>query len=805
MSLLFDAEETFVTLCQSMGIDVRIQKAIMRLGHVRPTLVQSKCLPIAISSGRDLLVRARTGSGKTLAYCIPILQKLLSSTSTSSVEQQQQQQQLQQQLSNTSNTNHVCTSVRAVILVPTRELCAQIHQVLQQLIYYCSDQVTIAVLSCGTASIHNSSHNAAGVAAAKKNQRRHSNNDEFERQEAMLRDQPNIIIATPNALLTHVRRGGNDNSNSSNNATTAKNEKGKKHHPSNSGNRSLTMSIDLKSSLEMLVIDEADLILSFGYSNDLQEISTTALPRIYQGMLLSATLNPEMDQLKKILLHTPVIVKLEQDDDTVRNTAVTSSSGLLLKQFYIALPNKDKNLVLYVFIKLGLLKGKGLFFVNTTDAGYRLKLFLEQFHIRSAVLNAELPFRSRMNIIEQYNVGNFDYLIATDTSTDAAAVAKTNATSKAKYQNEDDDDNNGDEDDSDDNHNLAEDEANDGKDSSSSTTKSVSVNKSKRIVDSGYGVSRGLDFRNVSFVVNVDLPPNPRSYAHRVGRTARGGAKGVALSLIDINSNEQLQILHDIQDSQPRIPIVGASTETLNAASSATTNAMDDTMSTTNHFDQPQPVPLDFNLQEIEGFRYRVEDVSRAVTRSAVRETRAAELKAEILNSERLQAHFAENPTDLQILAHDRIATHVSKVQEHLKHVPKYLLPRGMQVANMTRRKKKRINKRGRAGGERRSDNDPLQTFDGDVNIDGMHGADDNDNLDDPYADFMKDDSEQNDTNAKKQKIDPNNNDKVFTNTKDGTGQSTAGRSAWKEKHKKGKFSSKKRLVDRKHKAPLGI
>ena len=46
-------------------------------------------------------------------------------------------------------------------------------------------------------------------------------------------------------------------------------------------------------------------------------------------------------------------------------------------------------------------------------------MFLEQFHIRSSVLNAELPFRSRLNIIEQFNIGNFDYLIATDESTDA--------------------------------------------------------------------------------------------------------------------------------------------------------------------------------------------------------------------------------------------------------------------------------------------------------------------------------------------------------------------------------------------------
>jgi ATP-dependent RNA helicase DDX56/DBP9 len=783
MSLLLDSEETFVTLCQSMSIDIRIQKAIMRLGHVRPTLVQSKCLPLAISSGRDLLVRARTGSGKTLAYCIPILQKLLSSSPPPPP---------QQQVSN----NNVCTSVRAVILVPTRELCAQIHQVLLQLIYYCSDKVTIAVLSVGQAT-------TTTTAASKK----HPNgihHDEFERQEVMLRDQPDIIIATPNALLTHIRRGSDPIVHHHRN-----DKKGKTHpplsHRSNNSNQ-ITMSIDLKSSLEILVIDEADLILSFGYSNDLQEISTTALPRIYQGMLLSATLNPEMDQLKKILLHTPVIVKLEQEDDTIHKA---SPSGVMLKQFYIALPNKDKNLVLYVFIKLGLLKGKGLFFVNTTDAGYRLKLFFEQFHIRSAVLNAELPFRSRMNIIEQYNIGNFDYLIATDTSTDAVA-ATTKAMSKSKNQSDDGDYNDDENDDGDNDDDPRENEDESVKEMSSAKIKASAINKSKRIVDSGYGVSRGLDFRNVSFVVNVDLPPNPRSYAHRIGRTARGGAKGVALSLIDIHSTEQLQMLHDIQDSQPRIPIIGASTETLNAATTFTTVATDDRMTMNNQFDQPQPVPLDFNLQEIEGFRYRVEDVSRAVTRSAVRETRAAELKAEILNSERLQAHFAEHPNDLQILAHDRIATHVSKVQEHLKHVPKYLLPRGMQVANLSRRKKKRVNKRGRTGGERRSDNDPLQTFDSDVHMDGVHGSDDAENKEDPYADFLKDDDDVGTDNidgiaTKKQKLDPTKNDKVFTNTKDGTGQSTAGRSAWKEKHKKGKFSSKKRLVDRKYKAPLGI
>lgn len=63
---LLDPNETFASLTESVGLDVRLRKAVQRLGHVRPTLVQSKCLPLAITSGRDLLVRAKTGSGKTL-------------------------------------------------------------------------------------------------------------------------------------------------------------------------------------------------------------------------------------------------------------------------------------------------------------------------------------------------------------------------------------------------------------------------------------------------------------------------------------------------------------------------------------------------------------------------------------------------------------------------------------------------------------------------------------------------------------------------------------------------------------------
>ncbi len=426
-------------------------------------------------------------------------------------------------------------------------------------------------------------------------------------------------------------------------------------------------------------------------------------------------------------------------------------------------------------MKLGLLKGKGLFFVNTTDGGYRLKLFLEQFHIRSAVLNAELPLRSRLNIIEQFNVGNFDYLIATDESTDAK--------SHSKNTNDDDDE----------------------EDETMEEMVEKSKRKKKRKKDSEYGVSRGLDFRGVSFVVNVDFPQSPDSYTHRIGRTARGGAKGVALSLVDINSMSELDMLAQVQESQPPLPAGGA-VGTGNDDTLHTSTPMMEEDGTNDEQIQnytPQPTPLDFDLKEIEGFRYRVEDVSRAVTKAAVRETKAAEVRAEVLNSERLQNHFAENPSDLQLLRHDRQATHISKVQDHLKNVPKYLLPRGMQVANQSRRKRRRRNNHSgnrnkyNQGG-RRMDNDPLQSYDGEnINLDSVEDGsggsgvnsssikDSSHNANTASADFDDplagvDDADDNDYEE--------DNGDDYGNV---VNRSTAGSVKWQERRKRGKFSKK--------------
>ena len=71
---LVDSKTTFTSF--SHILDARILRALADMGFARPTLVQTKAIPLALEN-RDILARARTGSGKTAAYCIPVVQKVL--------------------------------------------------------------------------------------------------------------------------------------------------------------------------------------------------------------------------------------------------------------------------------------------------------------------------------------------------------------------------------------------------------------------------------------------------------------------------------------------------------------------------------------------------------------------------------------------------------------------------------------------------------------------------------------------------------------------------------------------------------
>jgi len=283
MNYFLDEEKTW--LQRDFNLDRRLIKALSKLGYIYPTLIQSKCIPIIVQ-GKDVLVRAKTGSGKTIAFSLPILQKILI------------------QKENQSSTT--TSSIKCIILAPTKELVKQIEKHITDLIYYCREIITICSL----------------------------NDDNLTTQRYRLQMKPDIIISTPSKLISNLKQIQQHHSSSSSSSSSSGNV-------IDDNNNNI---LDL-SSVTTLILDEADLILSFGYTDDIHSI-LTKLSKNFQGILMSATLSAELDKFKKITLHQPVLIKLEESKDTMIN----------LLQFYLNCIEKDKYLILYVFMKLGLLQ-----------------------------------------------------------------------------------------------------------------------------------------------------------------------------------------------------------------------------------------------------------------------------------------------------------------------------------------------------------------------------------------------------------------------------------------------------------------
>ncbi|KAI9298632.1 DEAD-domain-containing protein [Neoconidiobolus thromboides FSU 785] len=546
-----------------LGLDDRLLRAVAKLGHVKPTLIQSSVIPLALA-GKDILARARTGSGKTLTYLLPILQNLLLIK---------------------ENENNKST-IKAMILVPTRELCEQVSNQLNEILIYCGDIKHINL----------------------------SGNVPDKLLKTQLKELPSIVIGTPSKILSFLQN----------------------------------KSLNVKTSLQQLIIDEADLVLSFGYEQDLKQI-LTYLPKACQSFLLSATINKDIENLKQLILRNPVVLKLKEDE---------TSDGTL-SEYSIKCTNNDKFLLLYVILKLQLIKGKCLIFVNEIETCYKLKLFLEKFGIRSCALNSELPLNSRYHIIEEFNKGIYDYIIASD---------------EQKYKVDKDSD---------------EEEEN----SEEEENKEERVIKKRKTTfnsDKEYGVSRGIDFKSVAAVINFDFPISIKSYTHRIGRTARGGKSGIALSLISTSNSIEEAVFNKVSKSREQ---------------------------------KGSPIcPYEFDMKQIEGFRYRCEDAERMVTKLKIKEARVKELKNELMNSEKLKAHFEDRPKDLEFLRHDKPLMQ-DKNKEYLKTVPSYLIPKIASVnqeqvigdnAKEENKKRKGIkfeNKHRDSHRKNKRRHDPLKTF----------------------------------------------------------------------------------------------
>ncbi|KAI7302097.1 DEAD-domain-containing protein, partial [Hortaea werneckii] len=489
----------------------------------------------------------------------------------------------------------------ALILVPTKELATQVANTLKTFTSFCAQEIRFENIS------------RKEDAAVTK---------------ARLAENPDIVIATPGQASKWLNQ--------------------------------TVLSVD---DMKHLIIDEADLVLNYGYEEDLQTLSA-ALPTGVQKIMMSATLRTEIDALTALFFpdaSKPTILDLSAEEAAEKPT---------LAQYTVRTAEADKFLLIYTIFKLQLIKGKVIIFVADIDRCYRVKLFLEQFGIRSCVLNSELPVNSRLHAVEEFNKGVYDIIIAADENEVVGNEGGKSKRQKQKEKQKKKEEAKAEEQEADED---ADGAAVDQEAHGEGEKKKTQDKKQGRKGDREFGVSRGIDFRHVACVLNFDLPTTPKSYLHRIGRTARAGQTGMALSFYVPKQEYRKHKPTSIEQCEHDEEVLEAIKKEQQQSSSDTSNSQPNPAT-------PQIQEWAFDMSKLEGFRYRFTDALRAVTRIAVREARTKELRQELINSSKLKQHFEENPDDLRHLRHDQ-ESHAVRQQPHLRHIPEYLLPAGGKAA----------------------------------------------------------------------------------------------------------------------------
>lgn len=215
---------------EELGLKECLLEAIKELGFETPMPVQEAVIPLLLEGNDDVVALAQTGTGKTAAYGLPLLQ-------------------------NIDVKDH---ATQALILCPTRELCLQIADDLND---YGKKMDGLFVLPVyGGSSIRNQIQN--------------------------LKKGVQIIVATPGRLIDLMERG----------------------------------IIDL-SSVKNVVMDEADEMLNMGFSEDI-DLILASVPEERHILLFSATMPSEIEKISKQYMHDPkeiVIGRKNESTASVRH------------------------------------------------------------------------------------------------------------------------------------------------------------------------------------------------------------------------------------------------------------------------------------------------------------------------------------------------------------------------------------------------------------------------------------------------------------------------------------------------------
>jgi ATP-dependent RNA helicase RhlE len=180
-------EKSITTSFDSLGLKPELLRAVADQGYTQPTPIQAQAIPVVLA-GKDLLGAAQTGTGKTAGFTLPLLQILGAKANGSH-----------------SPARH---PIRALVITPTRELCAQVEDSVRTYGKYIPlKSITV--------------YGGVGI------------NPQID----ALRRGVDILVATPGRLLDHVQQ----------------------------------KTVDLRQ-VEILVLDEADRMLDMGFIHDIRRI-----------------------------------------------------------------------------------------------------------------------------------------------------------------------------------------------------------------------------------------------------------------------------------------------------------------------------------------------------------------------------------------------------------------------------------------------------------------------------------------------------------------------------------------------------
>jgi superfamily II DNA/RNA helicase len=313
-----------------LGVRDEIVRALAEDGKNHPFAIQELTLPLALA-GDDLIGQARTGMGKTLAFGVPLLQRIT-----------------------TDPERELSGIPRALVVVPTRELCLQVHGDLSMAAKYLSADARSGEAGAGGRKL-----TVTAIYGGRP----------YEPQIEALQKGVDVVVGTPGRLLDlaqqgHLRLGG----------------------------------------LSMLVLDEADEMLDLGFLPDIERI-LRQIPDERQAMLFSATMPDPIITLARTFMNQPTHIRAEAP-----HSAATHDTT---EQFAYRAHALDKTeLVSRVLQAEG--RGATMIFTRTKRTAQKVSDELAGRGFKVGAVHGDLGQGAREKALKSFRTGDIDVLVATD-------------------------------------------------------------------------------------------------------------------------------------------------------------------------------------------------------------------------------------------------------------------------------------------------------------------------------------------------------------------------------------------------------